>query len=377
MRKVRAIQVGVGGIGSSHLRALLENDKFELVAVCDAFPRRPDVKEGLERAKQAGIPAFTDYRKAFGAVEAEAAVICTPHYWHAPMTIAALQSGRHVFVEKPAASSVADVKAMVAAQKKAGRAVAVGFGPTATGECVGLTHHIANGDLGEIREVVVVVNWFREDSYYRRSAWVGKKKVDGKWCRDGVIYNQTSHSIAAALLLANNREWPTMSVGARAAAALYRGHPVKRLEMEDLACAVVELDKPGGARLCLYATTCNPSQQSITWVKVFGTKGQATVGSGVIELHNGRRLPVRVPKGMVSKHDNLYQAVTKGVTPYSPLAEAVKVTETIDLIYRSAKDHIQPVKWADLASLPEVISRSAAQRCLFGDVSDAPAWAKP
>jgi predicted dehydrogenase len=375
MRKLRVIQVGVGGIGSEHLRSLLANDRFELVAVCDAYPRRPDVKEGLERAERLGIPRFRDYREAFQKVEAEGAFICTPHHWHAPMTIEALERGMHVFVEKPPAPAISEARAMLSAQQRAGRVVQVGFGPTASAQCIGLKHHIARGDLGEIREVVVVLNWYREDSYYRRSAWVGRKRVEGKWCRDGVIYNQGSHSLAAALLLANRRPWPEMSVGRRARAALYRGHPVKRLEMEDLACAVVELEEESGARLHLYATTCNPTQQNVTWVKVFGEKGQATLGAGRIELHNGRSLAVRAAKGVVSKHDNFYQAVTRGVTPYSPLAQSVKVTETIDLIYRGARDRVRPVKRQELSDLPQVLLRAAAQRCLFGEVSEPPAWA--
>jgi predicted dehydrogenase len=375
MRKLRAIQVGVGGIGSEHLRSLLANDKFELVAVCDAYPRRPDVKEGLAKARQVGIPTFSDYRKALGEMEADVAIICTPHHWHAPMTVAALKRGLHVFVEKPPASAPSDARAMLAAQKRARKVVAVGFGPTASAGCIGLKQHIARGDLGEIREVVVVLNWYREDSYYRRAAWVGKKRVDGKWCRDGVIFNQGSHSVAAALLLANAHPWPEMSVGRRAHAELYRGHPVKRLEMEDLACAVVELGGHAGARLYLYATTCNPAGNSVTWVKVFGDKGQATLGTGRIELHNGRSLAVTPAKGVVSKHDNLYQAITQGAAPYASLAQSVKVTETIDAIYRGARHRIQPVPWKELGQLPEVIARAAAQRCLFSQVTDAPSWA--
>ena len=375
MAKVRAVQIGIGGIGSSHLQALLASDKFELVAVCDAYPRRPDVRSGLEKTKRLGIPSFTDYRKALQEVDAEAAFICTPHHWHAPMTIAALQRGMHVFVEKPAAPSVADVRAMLSAQRRAGKAVLVGFGPPAIAQCIGLKNHIVQGDLGEIREVVVVLNWYRENAYYRRSAWVGKRQVNGKWCRDGVLYNQASHSIAGALLLANSRPWPDMSVATRARAGLYRGHPVRRLEMEDLACAVLGLDGGTGARLYLYASTCNTNQDDVTWVKVFGDKGQATLGSGRIELHDGRSLSVKTPK-IVSKHENLHEAITRGAAPYASLAESAKVTETIDLIYRSTRDVTRPVKWEQLGALAELIDRSAAQRCLFSEVTDAPSWAR-
>jgi len=375
MRVVTAIQVGVGGVGKGHFRRLLESDRFRLVAICDAHPRQAQVKANFDAARARGIATFTDYRTAFARVDAEAAFISTPHHWHAPMTIAALRRGMHVFVEKPAASSVADVRAMLKAQQAAGKVVAVGFNPTSSADCIGLKRHIARGDLGDIREVVAVVNWYRADDYYRRSSWVGRRRVAGRWCRDGVIYNQDSHFVAAALNLANTSPGPAMSVGTQAKAALYRGHPVRTLEMEDLGCAVVTLDGDPGRRLCLYATTCNPAQRSVTWVKVFGEKGQARLGADALELSDGRSRTIKRPADVTHKHDNFHAAITRGATPACPLDQAVKVTETIDAIYRAAGDRVKQVRRRDLDDLPEVIARAAAQRCLFGELDKPPTWA--
>lgn len=375
MRVVTAIQVGVGGVGKGHFRRLMESARFRLVAICDAHPRQAQVKANFAAARARGIPTFTDYRTAFAQVDAEAAFISTPHHWHAPMTIAAVRRGMHVFVEKPAASSVADVRAMLEAQRATGKVVAVGFNPTSTADCVGLKRHIARGELGEIREVVVVVNWYRADDYYRRSAWVGRRRMEGKWCRDGVIYNQASHFVAAALNLANTSPGPTMSVGTQAKAALYRGHPVKSLEMEDLGCAVIALDGNPGRRFYLYATTCNPAQRSETWLKVFGEKGQARLGADTLELTNGRSRAIKRPAHVADRHGNFHDAITRGATLSCPLDQAVKVTETIDAIYRAARHRVKHVRRRDLDDLSGVITRAAAQRCLFSELDDPPAWA--
>jgi predicted dehydrogenase len=374
-KALRTIQVGIGGMGGGHLRTLLENPHFNLVAVCDAYPRRADVSAGRKRTAEAGIPFFTDYREAFDQIEADLAFICTPHHWHAPMTIAALEGGMHVFVEKPATSSAADADRMVAAQRKARKVVVVGFNPTTSRDCVALKDHIARGDLGEIREVVAIVNWYRADDYYRRAQWVGRAKVDGKWCRDGVMFNQASHSVAAALLLANTSPRPRMSVGRKARAALYRAHAVRTLEMEDLACAVVELDGPSKTRLCFYATTCNQRQNGSSWIRVFGDKGAATLGARHIDMYDGTKRPLRFPAKLASKHDNLYEAITRGAMPYSPLAEGVKATYTIDAIYRAARNQIRKVKWDGLGELSENIARAAAERCLFSEMDSPPPWA--
>ena len=374
-RSLATIQVGIGGVGRGHLKNLLANERFDVVGVCDAYPRRPDVRESLKAARELGIPFFTDYREAFRQVEAEVAFVCTPHHWHAPMTIAALERGMHVFVEKPATVSVADADRMLEAQKKARKVAAVGFNPPTTPGLIGLKDHIARGDLGEIREVVAVANWYREDSYYRRAKWVGRAKVEGKWCRDGVIYNQASHGMSAALMLANTSPRPAMSVGRRARAGLYRAHPVRTLEMEDLACAVVELEGAAKTRLCFYATTCNEGGKGTSWIKVFGDKGAATLGASHIELYDGTTRAIRVPARVASKHDNLYEAIVRGAMPYAPLEESVKVTRTIEAIYTAARRQIEKIGWPEAGEVAEVIARAAAQRCLFSDLDSPPKWA--
>lgn len=374
MGKLKAIQIGIGGMGRGHCKRLLEGTDFQLVAVCDRYPEREDVTESRTAAAAAGIPFYTDYHEAFRKHKADACLIATPHPFHAPMTIDALHRGMAVFTEKPAASSTADVRRMIKASEEAGRPVAVGFNPTADPGYVGLKHHIANGDLGQIREVVVVVNWFREDDYYTRSAWVGKEKVEGKWCRDGVMFNQSSHFFAAALMLASTAPWPAFAQVTGVRSELYRGHPVPQLEMEDLACAVMQVDGDPSRRVVFYGTTLNPARKSKNWIVVFGEKGRAVVGSGKIELYNGKTITVKQPK-LATKHGNLRLAITKGATPLCPIAEGAKVTEAIEAVYKAAKGGIKPVNRDNLGDLSEVIARAAAQRCLFSEMVDAPAWA--
>lgn len=372
---LRTIQIGIGGIGRGHLKALMENPRFDVAAVCDAYPRRPDVRNSRKAAAAAGVPFFEDYRDAFRTVEGDVAFICTPHHWHAPMTIAALKRGMHVFVEKPTTASNADADRMLKAQHEAGKVVTVGFSPPAGAGLIGLKNHIARGDLGEIREVAAVVNWYREDDYYRRAHWVGRKRVEGKWCRDGVIYNQASHAMSAALMLANTAPRPAISVAKCARAGLYRAHPVRTLEMEDLACAVVDLEGPSGTKLYFYATTCNEGAKGTSWIRVFGTKGAATLGASHIDLHDGTKRAMKIPADVPGKHDNLYRAIMHGGTPFVPLAEGVKVTYTIQAIYEAARNQVKKVKWPEVGVVGELIARAAAQRCVFADLDAPPDWA--
>jgi predicted dehydrogenase len=189
------------------------------------------------------------------------------------------------------------------------------------------------------------------------------------------MYNQASHTVAAALMLANTQPRPIFSVGRRARAALYRAHAERRLEMEDLSCAVVQLEGRSKTRLYFYATTCNEGKLGTSWIKVFGDKGMAALGDKHLTMYDGTKRALKIPKNIPGKHDNFYEAITRGTTPYSPLAEGVKVTHTIEAIYKAVRGEIKKIKWDELGIVAEVIARASAQRCLFSEMDQPPSWA--
>jgi len=81
-----------------------------------------------DMARQYGVPnTYTDWREMLRDPDVEAVHIVTPPDKHAAMAIAALQAGKHVFVEKPLATSAADAEAILAAGAKAGKVVGVNF----------------------------------------------------------------------------------------------------------------------------------------------------------------------------------------------------------------------------------------------------------
>ena len=94
--------IGVGGIGNAHLdiiKSLCAEQNLNLVAVCDLWEKRR-----LAAAKSAGISesmAYKDYRKLLENKDIDVVVVSTPDHWHAPIAIAAMQAGKHVYVEKP------------------------------------------------------------------------------------------------------------------------------------------------------------------------------------------------------------------------------------------------------------------------------------
>ena len=114
--------IGVGGMGNVHLGNMLEfrkEGKVALAAVCDVDEDR--LARAVQRAGP-GVTPYRDYRHVLLRKDIDAVVIATPDHWHAVQTVQACQTGKHVYVEKPASVTVAEGRAMVEAARKHHRA---------------------------------------------------------------------------------------------------------------------------------------------------------------------------------------------------------------------------------------------------------------
>jgi predicted dehydrogenase len=102
--RIRFGCIGVGGMGGGHLGQLVKrakDDNVAVLAVSDVYQRR------LSRAQKACEgDGFLDYRKIIDRNDIDAVLIATPDHWHARISIDALESGKHVYVEKPMTHTV-------------------------------------------------------------------------------------------------------------------------------------------------------------------------------------------------------------------------------------------------------------------------------
>ncbi len=110
--------LGCGGMANSHMRALLrmkESDNVEIASVCDIYTKR------LDRAKElTGAPAFKNYKEILGDPAIDYVLIATPEHWHYQMTLDAIDSGKHIYVEKPMTHTIEqaqDIATRIAASK--------------------------------------------------------------------------------------------------------------------------------------------------------------------------------------------------------------------------------------------------------------------
>ena len=119
-QKLKVLIVGLGQMGRSHAIAYHNHPGFEIIGLVNRSARAlPD--------ELAGYPLRQDYAAALAEFSPDVVSIATHTNTHADYAVAALESGAHVFVEKPLAANVHDAERVVAAAKANGRKLVIGY----------------------------------------------------------------------------------------------------------------------------------------------------------------------------------------------------------------------------------------------------------
>ncbi|MCC5805363.1 MAG: Gfo/Idh/MocA family oxidoreductase [Opitutales bacterium] len=186
MNTVRIGIIGVGNMGSSHARNILDGKipGMELTAVCDHNPGR---LKPFDKIK-----AFANAEELIASDALDAVLVATPHYDHTTLGIATLEAGKHLLVEKPISVHKADCERLIAAHTDPKVIFAAMFNQRTDPHYIKLRSLIQEGELGEIRRVVwTITNWFRTYSYYASGGWRATWKGEG----GGVLLNQCPHQL--------------------------------------------------------------------------------------------------------------------------------------------------------------------------------------
>jgi predicted dehydrogenase len=145
--KLRLAVIGIGGRGRANLDALA---KEAIVALCDV----DDERAGDAYKKFPDARKFYDFRELFDALESkiDAVVISTPDHTHYHPALCALRAGKHVYLEKPMAHTVAEARTLtdLAAEKKV--ATQLGVQRHALENVHRVVELVQAGAIGEVRE---------------------------------------------------------------------------------------------------------------------------------------------------------------------------------------------------------------------------------
>jgi len=177
--------IGQGHIGKRHAEMIRRNPESELIAVCDVLPKD---KLGLADIQE---QFFTNYEELLAAnLDIDVINICTPNGYHAEYAIKALQSKKHVVLEKPIALTKKDAEDILFKSLEMSRHVFCVMQNRYSPPSVWLKELVDHNTLGEIFMVKLDCYWNRDDRYYKKGNWHGNAKLDG-----GTLFTQFSHFI--------------------------------------------------------------------------------------------------------------------------------------------------------------------------------------
>ena len=252
--------LGVGWIGQNRMEAIARSGLAEVTMICDA------AAEIAARA-HAAFPAagsaacFDDVL----AADLDGVVIATPSALHAEQAIAALERGMAVFCQKPLGRTTAEVAAVVAAARRAGKLLAVDLSYRFTAAMQSVRDIVRSGELGEIYAGNVVFH----NAYGPDKKWFYDPALSGGGC----VMDLGVHLVDAALWTLGFPAVAREGVSSRLYAA-GKPLPPRPDVVEDYATARIVLAT--GASVELACSWRLPvGQDCVIAAEFFGTKGGA------------------------------------------------------------------------------------------------------
>ena len=143
----RIAVIGTGYIGVEHIKVIAAHPRARLHTICatprsEAAARELMATYGAERVR-------TRYEDVVDDPEVDVVYLCTPNSQHVGQAVAALDAGKHAFVEKPLAVTVDDCRWIVEAARRSGKQVMVGHGARFSNIFVTVQKLVADGMLGD------------------------------------------------------------------------------------------------------------------------------------------------------------------------------------------------------------------------------------
>ncbi len=140
--------IGVGSMGRNHVRVLAQMPEVNVAALSDTN------EESLQQiARTYRADAYADYQEMLDRVKLDMVAVAVPTRHHQAVTLAAIEHGAHVFVEKPLANSVVECRAMIEAAHRKGVHLGVGHIERFNPAILELKRRLDSGQLGRVFQI--------------------------------------------------------------------------------------------------------------------------------------------------------------------------------------------------------------------------------
>lgn len=170
MSKVRLAIIGAGVIGGRHAAAIVEGSSAKFVAIADPAP------SGAAAAQDFDVPLYADVDAMFAKEQIDGVIVSTPTEVHFAPTMASLDAGAHVLVEKPIMPTLAEAEKVISRSSETGRHVLVGHHRRYYPQVHKAREIVQSDRLGQLVAVTGQWNVRKNDDYYSPD-WRKKKEA--------------------------------------------------------------------------------------------------------------------------------------------------------------------------------------------------------
>lgn len=352
-KKIKVGIIGCGGIANGkHMPAVAKLEEVEVVAFCDILVERAE-----EAAKEFGVESakvYIDYQELLKDDSIEAVHVLTPNDSHAPITVTALEAGKHVICEKPMAKTAEEARKMVEAAKRTGKILTIAYQNRFRSDSQYLYEACQKGELGDI--------YFAKAHALRRAAvptW--GVFLDAEAQGGGPLIDIGTHALDLTLWLMDNYK-PRYVVGTtyrelaenkeKANANSFGPWDTNEFTVEDSAFGFVVMEN--GATVILESSwALNTLDVGEAMTTLSGTLAGADMSDGL--RINGQKYgkhyieKPQLGKGGVDFYEGesispadketrfFYDAVLNGKPVVVKPEQALVVTEILEAIYKSAE----------------------------------------
>lgn len=150
--RINVAFIGVGGKGTSHVRALIEHaaahKDIALTGVSDVYTRHAERARGLMKLDARQV--HPDYRDLLARPDVDAVYIATPDHWHARMALDAMNAGKDVYLEKPMTYTIGEARLLHETATRLERVLQVGSQHLSDARWSKAKELIASGAIGEL-----------------------------------------------------------------------------------------------------------------------------------------------------------------------------------------------------------------------------------
>lgn len=163
-KRINIAAIGNGRISRGHdMPGVMQYDRARLMAVCDIDAHRLEEAKQLVNSTYAektgkpydGVTTYSNYHDVLANKDIDAVIVSTPDHWHAIIATHAVQTGKDVYLQKPASLTIAEGRTLSNAVQASGRILQIGSQQRSTAQFRYAAELVRNGRIGDLQRVEI------------------------------------------------------------------------------------------------------------------------------------------------------------------------------------------------------------------------------